>query len=258
MNDRAVLGDNVRAVIGDTPRRREDARFVTGHGAYLDDLRFDGLAHAVFVRSDHPHAHLRGIGTAAALAQPGVIAVLTASDASADGLRPLRPSVEANVQTDEPFRFLPQPVLAEGKLRYVGEPIALVIAETKQQALDAAERVVVDVEPIAAVTQADQALATGAPLLTDEVPGNLCLDWLWGQTDEAAATLQTAAHVVSMDLVNHRIVTNPMEHARCRWRARCNHRPHHAVRVEPEPAHQPRYRREGVRRAAERNSFRCA
>jgi aerobic carbon-monoxide dehydrogenase large subunit len=211
MNDRAAIGDNDRAVIGDTPRRREDARFVTGHGAYLDDLRFDRVAHAVFVRSDHAHAQLRRIDTTAALAQPGVIAVLTAPDAAADGLRPLRPSAEVNAQTNEPFRFLPQPVLAEGKLRYVGEPIALVIAETKQQALDAAELIVVDAEPLPSVTQADQALAAGAPLLTDEVPGNLCLDWVWGQTDEVAATLRSAAHVVSMDLVNHRIVTNPME-----------------------------------------------
>ncbi|HEY4172521.1 MAG TPA: xanthine dehydrogenase family protein molybdopterin-binding subunit, partial [Rhodopila sp.] len=133
---------NDRAVIGDSPRRREDARFVTGGGAYLDDLRFDRLAHAVFLRSPHAHARIRAIDTSAAAGIPGVVAVLTAADAAADGLRPLRPTVEANVQTNEPFRFLPQPLLAEGKVRYVGEPVALIVAETKNQALDAAERVV--------------------------------------------------------------------------------------------------------------------
>jgi carbon-monoxide dehydrogenase large subunit len=119
-----------RAVIGDAPRRREDARFITGHGAYLDDLPFDGVAYAVFLRSPHAHARLARIATADALASPGVLAVLTAEDATADGLRPLRPTVEANVQTSEPFRFLPQPLLADGIVRYAGEPVVLVVAET--------------------------------------------------------------------------------------------------------------------------------
>jgi carbon-monoxide dehydrogenase large subunit len=202
---------NERAVIGDSPRRLEDARFVTGRGAYLDDLRFDQLAHAVFLRSSHAHALIRTIDTSAAAEMPGVVAVLTATDASADGLRPLRPTVEANVQTNEPFRFLPQPLLADGKVRYVGEPVALIVAETKNQALDAAERVVVDYEPLPAVTRADDALRPGAPLLSDEVPDNVCMDWTWGQTVEVADASRTADHVVTIALDNHRIVTNPME-----------------------------------------------
>jgi carbon-monoxide dehydrogenase large subunit len=202
---------NERAVIGDSPRRLEDARFVTGRGAYLDDLRFDQLAHAVFLRSPHAHALIRTIDTSAAAEMPGVVAVLTATDASADGLRPLRPTVEANVQTNEPFRFLPQPLLADGKVRYVGEPVALIVAETKNQALDAAERVVVDYEPLPAVTRADDALRPGAPLLSDEVPDNVCMDWTWGQTVEVADASRTADHVVTIALDNHRIVTNPME-----------------------------------------------
>jgi carbon-monoxide dehydrogenase large subunit len=200
-----------RAVIGDSPRRREDARFVTGHGAYLDDLRFDGTAHAVFVRSPHAHARIAGIDTAHALTTHGVIAILTAKDAAADGLRPLRPTVEANVQTNEPFRFLPQPLLAEAKVRYAGEPIVLVVAETRNQALDAAERIVIDYETLPAIVGAQDALAANAPRIADEVPGNLCLDWHWGQTAEVADTLRSAPHVVTMTLNNHRIVTNPME-----------------------------------------------
>src|SRR6266446_9942623 len=132
----------VRSVIGDTPKRREDLRFVTGRGSYLDDLAFDGLTHAVVLRSPHAHALIRGIAAAGARVMPGVLAVLTAEDANADRLKPLRPSAEANVQTGEPFAFMPQPLLAEGRVRYVGEPVALIVAETRAQALDAAEQVI--------------------------------------------------------------------------------------------------------------------
>ena len=202
---------NDRAIIGDSPRRREDARFVTGTGAYLDDLQFDGVAHAVFLRSPHAHARITGIDIRDATTAPGVIAILTARDVAADGLHPLPPSAEANVQTNERFRFLPQPLLADGTVRYVGEPIALVVAETKHQALDAAERIAVIYEQLQAVTNGEDALADGAPLLTEAVPGNLCLDWTWGQTEAVANACATAPHVVTVSLDNHRIVTNPME-----------------------------------------------
>jgi carbon-monoxide dehydrogenase large subunit len=128
----------MRSVIGDAPKRREDLRFVTGRGGYLDDLAIDGLVHAVVLRSQHAHAQIRGIDWRTAQAAPGVLAVLTAEEAHAEGLRPLRPSAEANAQTGEPFAFAPQPLLAQTKVRYVGEPVALVIAETRDQALDAA------------------------------------------------------------------------------------------------------------------------
>ena len=122
------------AIIGDTPLRREDARFTTGQGAYLDDLHFDGLVHAVVLRSPHAHARIGRIDAAAARAMPGVLAVLTGEDARADGLQPMRPTIEANVQTGEPFAFAPQPLLAIGKVRHVGEPIAVVVAATRAQA----------------------------------------------------------------------------------------------------------------------------
>ncbi|HEX2939672.1 MAG TPA: xanthine dehydrogenase family protein molybdopterin-binding subunit [Rhodopila sp.] len=200
-----------RAVIGDAPRRREDARFITGHGTYLDDLRFDGMVHAVFVRSPHAHARIAGIDTTAARQNPGVLAVLTAQDAQADGLSPLRPTVEANVQTGEPFRFQPQPLLAEDIVRHVGEPVALVIAATRNQALDAAEQVSIDYMPLPCVVRAQDALTPGAPQLSDAVPGNLCMDWRWGQTAGVAAAIEAAPHVVTIDVTNHRVVTNPME-----------------------------------------------
>ena len=183
--------DGDRIGIGASPRRREDARFLIGGGAYLDDLRFDHLAHAVFVRSPHANAGIVGIDTAVARAIPGVVAVLTAADVDADGLNDLPPTVDANVQTGEKFNFVPLPLLARGEVRYVGQLVALVVAETKAQAMDAAEAVSVtyDMRPAA-------------------MPSLLCMDWCLGDADAAFAS---ATHVVSLRLLNHRIVTNPME-----------------------------------------------
>ena len=197
--------------IGDAPRRREDARFTTGQGGYLDDLHFDGVTHAVVVRSPHAHAVVERIDAAAARAMSGTLAVLTGEDARADGLRPMRPTVEANVQTGEEFAFAPQPLLANEKVRHVGEPVVLVVAETRAQALDAAECVVVEYRPLPAVTTAADACASGAPEISAEVPGNVCMDWRWGDANAVDAAFATAAHVVSLHLDNHRIVTNPME-----------------------------------------------
>jgi carbon-monoxide dehydrogenase large subunit len=201
----------IRSIIGDEPKRREDLRFLTGRGSYLDDLAFDGLAHAVVLRSPHAHADVERIDRQAARVMPGVLAVLTAEDARADGVQPLRPSAEANVQTGEPFAFAPQPLLAEAKVRYVGEPVALIVAATRAQALDAAEQVVVDYAPLPAVTTAVAARARGAPEISTEVPGNVCFDWRTGNTAAVDAGFAAAAHLVELDLDNHRIVTNPME-----------------------------------------------
>ncbi len=142
---------------------------------------------------------------------PGTLAVLTGEDARADGLQPMRPTVETNVQTGESFAFAPQPLLASGKVRHVGEPVVLIVAETRAQALDAAERVAVDYRPLPAVTTAADARASGAPEISAEVPGNVCMDWRWGDANAVNAAFATAAHVVSLRLDNHRIVTNPME-----------------------------------------------
>jgi carbon-monoxide dehydrogenase large subunit len=200
-----------RSVIGDAPKRREDLRFVTGRGQYLDDLAFEGLAHAVVLRSPHAHALLRGIDLRAARAAPGVLAILTVQEAKADGLQPLRPSAEANTQTGEPFAFAPQPLLAEGKVRYVGEPVVLIVAETRDQALDAAEQVALDFDPLPSVTIIAAGRAAGAPEISPEAPGNLCFDWRTGDSAAVDAAIATAAHVVRLTVDNHRIVTNPIE-----------------------------------------------
>ena len=191
--------DGDRFVLGDQPKRREDARFLIGKGAYLDDLVLPGMAHAIFVRSTHAAAAIRGIDTAAARGAPGVLAVLTAAEVAEDGLNPLPPTVEANPQTGERFQFTPMPLLARTEVRYVGQLIAVVVAQTKHQAMDAAELVTVDYE-------------TKTPVLTAEaasgIPDLVCMDWRLGDADAAFAT---AAHVVSLRLHNHRVVTNPME-----------------------------------------------
>jgi carbon-monoxide dehydrogenase large subunit len=201
----------VRSGIGDRPKRREDLRFVTGRGAYLDDLAFAGLTHAVVLRSPHAHARIDGIAAQAARAAPGVLAVLTARDAGVDRLRPLLPSTEANAQTGEKFAFAAQPLLAEGKVRYAGEPVAVVVAESLEQALDAAELVAVDYALLPAVTTAAAARAPGAPQISAEVPDNLCVDWRTGDAAAVEAAFASAAHVVALRLDNHRIVTNPIE-----------------------------------------------
>jgi carbon-monoxide dehydrogenase large subunit len=142
---------------------------------------------------------------------PGVLAVLTAAEAAADGLQPLRPYVEANTQTGESFAFAPQPVLAEDRVRYAGEPVGLVVALSREEALDAAEAVAVDYEMLPAVTTAESAQMPGAPALAPEAPGNLCFEWLTGDHEAVPAAFAEAAHIVRLGLDNHRIGSNPME-----------------------------------------------
>jgi carbon-monoxide dehydrogenase large subunit len=191
--------DGDRFGLGVSPKRREDARFLIGKGAYLDDLVVPDVAHAVFVRSSHAHAGIGLVDVAQARAAPGVLAVLTAADVAADGLNDLPPTVEANAQTGERFQFTPMPLLARDEVRYVGQLIALVVAETRAQALDAAELVHVACDARPVVMTPEAAAAT---------PTLLCMDWSLGDADAAFAG---AAQVVTLRLHNHRIVTNPME-----------------------------------------------
>ncbi len=151
-----------RSSIGASPRRREDARFLTGQGAYLDDLRFPDLAHAVLLRSPHAHARIAAIDTAHARATPGVRVVLTAADVHADGLQPLLPTVHR--QSRRPANLspsLPQPLLAGERVRHVGEAVALIVADTHAQALDAAELVAVEYDPLPSVTDSGRCRGNG-------------------------------------------------------------------------------------------------
>ena len=197
--------------VGGTPKRKEDARFITGTGCYLDDMVFEDLVHAVFLRSSHAKADIRDIDISNARALPGVIAVLTSVDLEADGIGDLEPYIQANTMTGTPFAWGPQPLLARNQVRYVGEPIVMILAESKTVAADAAELVQVSYRENQAVVDGLKALELDAPQVTPEVPGNLCMDWQHGDPDGVIKALASAEHVVTIELLNHRVITHPIE-----------------------------------------------
>ena len=202
--------------IGQPVRRTEDEALLTGRGCFSDDLALDGQVYMAVVRSPHAHAELGTIDGAAALALPGVLAVASAAELAADGVGAIPslvrdPSAEFRNRDGSRMPDLSYPVLAAGKVRYVGEPVAIVVAETNAAALDGAEAVMVDYTPLPAVTEAVAALAEGAPLLRDEVPGNRVYDWEKGDAAAVEAAFAVAAHVTRLELVNNRLVTSYIE-----------------------------------------------
>jgi carbon-monoxide dehydrogenase large subunit len=190
--------------------RREDARLVTGAGRYTSDWNQPGQAYAVFVRADRAHAVINGIDTAAALAAPGVLAVLTGADMAAAGATRGQAHVPFKGRGG-PIISPASPALALGKVRFVGESVAIVVAESAHEANDAAELIVIDYDDLQPVTDAAAALAEGAPQLHDSVPGNLCFDFEYGDEAATAAAFAGAAHVVRVQQISGRVVGNPME-----------------------------------------------
>ncbi len=190
--------------------RVEDARFLRGKGSYVEDIRHAGETRAVFVRATVAHAEIEEIDVEAARAAPGVLAVITAADLEGHLVNDMDAAQLENRDGSMCPRP-PRPVLATGRGRHVGEAVVRVVAETLSQARDAAELVVVSYSDLPAVTDTAGALAKGAPQLHESAPGNLCFDW--GMGDEAAtdAAFKAAAHTVSLDLINNRVVANPME-----------------------------------------------
>jgi carbon-monoxide dehydrogenase large subunit len=197
--------------IGAAVKRKEDRRFITGKGQYTDDLVLPGQTYAVFVRSPHAHARLGKVDTAAALAAPGVVAVLTGADVAAAELGGMPCGWGIHNKDGTPMVEPPHPALAQGKVRHVGDPVAMVIAETKRQARDAAQLVDVTYETLPAVAHLAGAVAPGAPLVWDEAKGNLCYDWHLGDAAAVDAALKNAKHIVDIDLDNNRLVPNAME-----------------------------------------------
>ena len=197
--------------IGASVKRREDGRFLAGRGHYVDDMNRPGQLYAVIRRSDRPHARLRGIDTAAAMAAPGVVAVYTGADIAADGLGGIPCGWQIHNKDGSPMAEPMHPVLAIGKVRHVGDPIAVVIAETKAQAKDAAELLAIDFEDLPGVADLRAAAAGGAPLVHDDVAGNVCYDWHIGDKDAVDAAFARAKHVAKLDLVNNRLIPNAME-----------------------------------------------
>ena len=197
--------------IGASVRRREDQRFLTGRGNYTDDFKRLNMTHAVHVRSPYAHARILGIDFTDAAAMPGVVAVLTGADMEADKVGSLPCGWQIHSKDGSPMKEPPHYPLARDRVRYVGDAVAVVIAETREQARDAAEMVVVDYEELPAVGSSTRAVAGGAPLVHDDAPDNVCYDWHLGDKAAVDAAFANAAHVAKIDLVNQRLVPNAME-----------------------------------------------
>jgi len=197
--------------IGQPVPRSEDPKLLRGEGRYTDDINLAGQAHAVMVRSRYAHAVIRGIDLEAARAMPGVLGIYTNADLEAAGFGPLKCPVNFPNRDGSPMKTPVRPSLAKDKVRFVGEAVAFVVAETAAQAKDAAEAVIVDVEELPAVTDPASALAPGAPQIHPDAPGNLVLDYHYGDADTVAAAFARAAHVTRLDIASNRIVVNAME-----------------------------------------------
>ncbi|MGN6571893.1 MAG: xanthine dehydrogenase family protein molybdopterin-binding subunit [Pseudolabrys sp.] len=195
--------------VGQPVKRTEDPKLVRGEGRYTDDINLAGQAYAVMVRSSNAHGIIRGIDTSAAKKMKGVLAVLTGQDLA--GYGGLKCTLPLKSRDGSPIRYTPRPALATDKVRFVGDPVACVVAGTLAQAKDAAEAVVVDVEPLPAVMSAREAAKPGAPQIWDDVPNNVCLDYHFGDADKVAAAFASAAHVIKLPMVNQRLVVNSIE-----------------------------------------------
>jgi carbon-monoxide dehydrogenase large subunit len=201
----------VKFAAGQSVTRKEDPTLLRGEGRYSDDINLPGQAHAVMVRSRHGHGAVRGLDLEPARSMPGVIGVYGPDDLEAAGFKPLQSPFSAKNRDGTPWRTAPRPVLAKTRVRYIGEPVAFVVAETAAQAKDAAEAVVVDIEALPAVTEPATAIAAGAPQLHEEAAGNILLDFHYGDSAAVAAAFAKAAHVTRLDLVSNRIIVNAME-----------------------------------------------
>jgi carbon-monoxide dehydrogenase large subunit len=195
--------------VGQPVRRTEDPVLVQGHGRYTDDVNLPNQAYAVFVRSRNGHGIIKSIDTSAAKAMPGVLGVYTGADIAAYGT--LKCIVPLKNRDGSDMKKPKRPSLPTDKVRFVGDPIAVVVAETLAQAKDAAEAVEVEIEALPAVTKASEAAKPGAPQLYDDVPGNVALDYLYGDPAKVADAFAKAAHVTKLTLINSRLVVNAME-----------------------------------------------
>lgn len=196
---------------GQAVRRLEDESLLSGAGRYTDDVAFPGQTHLVFLRSPYPHARIVSIDTAAAAAMPGVLRVITGSELAEAGVKPMPGAVGFKRADGSDCASPPRLALAHGRARFVGEPVAAVVAETIQQARDAAEAVVVDYETLPMVVDLASATADGAPLLCEEATGNVAAEMRHGSSDAATAAFAKAKHLVALDVVNQRVVALTIE-----------------------------------------------
>ena len=201
----------IKSGIGASSKRREDVRFLTGNGNYTDDINIRGQAYVFFLRSDVAHGTLNSVDTSAAAAMPGVVKIFTGADFEAVGGIPCGWLVTDKY--GEPMQEPKHPVLAHGKVRHVGEPIAAVVADSLEQARDAAEAIEVDISELSAVINMKDAFKEGATKVHDDLTSNLCYDWGFVEENKGAVdeAFKNAHHVTTLELVNNRLVANPME-----------------------------------------------
>src|SRR5436309_4115593 len=192
--------------IGASVVRKEDKRFITGKGRYVDDVKVVGLTHAHFIRSPHAHAKVKGIDSAAAMKMPGVVGVLTGKQIVDDKVGNLICGWAITSKDGTPMKMGAWPAMAPDTVRFVGQAVAVVIAETRNQARDAAEAVVVNYEELAAAADIRAAIKPGAPQLHPEAPGNVIYDWTIGDEAATGAAFKAAAHVTALDITNNRLV----------------------------------------------------
>lgn len=200
---------------GEPMRRVEDVRLTTGKGRYVDDLKLNGMVHAAFVRSPHAHAKILLVDPSDAVNMPGVLTVLTGDDMRQDALGPLICGWALTNKDGTPQRMGYHPALAHEVVRYVGDAVAIVIAETRNQADDAAEMVLVEYEDLPVLASMDQAMSPDAAQLHPEAPGNIAFDWEIGDRNATDAAFAAAAHVARLSLRNNRLVPNAMEPRAC-------------------------------------------
>src|SRR5438552_8680057 len=196
--------------IGQSLKRREDQRFLTGAGQYTDDVTLPGQTYGVFLRSPHAHARIRGIKLDAALKAPGVLKIFTGADLADAKVGGLPCGWLIHSKDGSPMKEPPHPVLAQGKVRHVGDQVALVVAETLLQAKDAAELIVVDYEELSPVIDLNTVDSIGRSV-HDDVPDNTCYDWGHGDKAAVEAAFGKAAHVTKLSFVNNRLIPNAIE-----------------------------------------------
>ncbi|RWE74914.1 MAG: xanthine dehydrogenase family protein molybdopterin-binding subunit [Mesorhizobium sp.] len=197
--------------VGARVARKEDKRFITGGGRYVDDMVVPGMKHAVFVRSPHAHAQIKKIDVKKAQAMPGVVGVLTGKELKADGIGNLICGWMIHSKDGTPMKMGAWSPLAVDKVRYVGDAVVIVVADTKGQARDAAEAVEITYKELKAVVEATKAIQPGAPQVHAEAENNLIFDWELGDGKATDAAIKSAAHVTRMKIVNNRLVPNAME-----------------------------------------------
>src|SRR3977135_4499287 len=184
--------------VGQPVRRKEDDTLVRGKGKYTDDFTLPGQAYCWMVRSSHAHGIIRGIDTTAAKAMPGVLGAWTGADLAAAGYNPFTCGLPLKSRDGSPLLQTNRPALATDKVRFVGDPVAFVVAETLAQARDAAEAVMLDIDALPAVTDPREAAQPGAPIVFDDAPGNICVDYYYGEAPKVAEAFARAQHATRL------------------------------------------------------------